>query len=79
MMEQEQVGSGNEVTPVYVSQLDACPSCGEGWLYGEGSRFSRIVGVYDVRLDRTVAWRCPDCGQEWDRNAVATLIGRSDG
>ena len=35
--------------------------------YGDETHFSRRVGVYDLALDRTMFWRCPDCGVEWDR------------
>lgn len=36
--------------------------------YGEGvTHFSRIIGIYSVEQDRTIAWACPDCGHEWDR------------
>lgn len=65
-----------------VSDLDACPECGTSWLaepipeasrhhYGGRTHFRRLIGIYDPRRDRTVAWRCPDCGTEWDRNAKA--------
>lgn len=26
------------------------------------THFSRRMGIYDVKQDRTVGWRCPDCG-----------------
>lgn len=88
---EQNTGRGDEdvtaPTPIYVSQLDACPSCGEDWLgpdipeasrhlYGGKTHFSKVIGVYDTSRDRTAAWRCPACGQEWDRNAVASHIGR---
>ena len=41
-----------------------CPHCNADWRDG---KFSRVLGVYDVRRDRTVAWKCPDCGREFDR------------
>lgn len=28
-------------------------------------RWKRQIGIYDMDRDRTVAWRCPDCGHEW--------------
>jgi len=33
----------------------------EGW-------FKREIAVYDRAKDRTVAYRCPDCGHEWNRS-----------
>jgi hypothetical protein len=38
--------------------------------YGCGGEphFSRIIGIYDIHLDRTVAWECPDCGKKTDRD-----------
>lgn len=32
--------------------------------YSPPYRWSRRIGIYDRDLDRTVAWRCPDCGDE---------------
>ena len=34
--------------------------------YGCGGEphYSRLIGIYDRERDRTVAWRCPDCGHE---------------
>ena len=29
--------------------------------------WGRRIGIYDMEKDRTVAWKCPDCGCEWDR------------
>jgi len=29
--------------------------------------WGREIGIYDMEKDRTVSWRCPDCGHEWDR------------
>lgn len=57
---------------------DRCPSCGVSLigdtipagirhLYGGATRFRREIGIYDRGLDRTVAYRCPDCGHEWPR------------
>lgn len=30
-------------------------------------RWGKAIGIYDMKKDRTVAWRCPDCKGEWDR------------
>lgn len=30
-------------------------------------QWGREIGIYDMTKDRTVAWRCPACGHEWDR------------
>lgn len=55
----------------YISQLDACPACGAQWEYTvDGKRYSHIFGVYDLNLDRTVAWMCPNCERKWSRNAL---------
>ncbi len=39
-------------------------------LYGATSTagwFDRKIAIYDRDRDRTVAYRCPDCGHQWDR------------
>lgn len=41
-----------------------CDGCGDALHY------SRLIGVYDPDRDRTVAWRCPDCGHEETRSQV---------
>ena len=30
-------------------------------------RWGRAIGIYSMEKDRTVAYRCPDCGHEWKR------------
>lgn len=30
-------------------------------------QWGRQLGIYDRDLDRTVAYRCPDCKHEWSR------------
>ena len=30
-------------------------------------RWSRSIAIYDLGADRTVKYRCPDCGYEWER------------
>ena len=41
-----------------------CNGCG-------GARhYSRRIAMYDPDRDRTVAWRCPDCGHEETRRQV---------
>lgn len=37
----------------------------ERHLFGGALFFSRKVAIYDVRLDRTVGYKCPTCGGEW--------------
>ena len=55
-----------------------CPSCQADWRaneiphehrkhYGKHTHFSRLILVSSLELDRGVAWRCPDCGEEWER------------
>ena len=38
--------------------------------YGCGNEphYTRLISVYDRQLDRTVAWRCPDCGHQEARS-----------
>jgi len=61
-----------------MSELTNCPSCkvnlqgdpipeASRETYGGSTHFKREIGIYDRDLDRTVAWRCPDCGHEWPR------------
>ena len=28
-------------------------------------QWGRQIGIYDMELDRTVRWQCPDCKHEW--------------
>lgn len=50
-----------------------CKKCGADWLgqeipekdresFGNHTNFSRRISMYDRDLDRTVAYKCPDCG-----------------
>lgn len=34
---------------------------------GDPRHGSRLIGIYDQGLDRTVSWLCPDCGVRWTR------------
>ena len=36
-------------------------------LFAGDGYFYRTIAIYDRGLDRTVAWKCPDCGNEWER------------
>ena len=39
-------------------------------MYGanrEKGRWGRTIALYDRDKDRTVAWKCPDCGHAWER------------
>jgi hypothetical protein len=39
-----------------------------GWSeHGEKNRWGRAIALYDMRADRTVAYRCPDCEKTWER------------
>jgi hypothetical protein len=29
--------------------------------------WGKAIGIYDTEVDRTVAWKCPDCGHQWGR------------
>ena len=33
---------------------------------GQG-RWGREIAQYSVEEDRTIGYRCPDCGHEWER------------
>lgn len=55
-----------------------CIACGADFLgeripeenrahYVVDEHFSRRMGVYCLDRDRTVAWKCPDCGHRVDR------------
>ena len=36
--------------------------------YGkETEYFSKVIGLYDERKDRTTHWLCPICGYKWER------------
>jgi len=56
-----------------------CPHCGVS-LRGDPiprksqhvfgcDHFGREIGIYDIASDRTVMWKCPDCGSMWPRKA----------
>lgn len=58
------------------SSKEYCPYCntnlqGKKPLESQNSygatHFTRKLGMYDLLEDRTVKWKCPDCGGEWDR------------
>ncbi len=68
-----------EHAPIDFTLFGACPKCEASWqgkpipedqqdLYGGTKWFSRVIGLYDRKTDRTVAWRCPDCGTTWHRD-----------
>ncbi len=52
---------------------DNCPGCDVTWIeepipmesrhyYGSSTHFRRQIAIYDLVLDCTVGWKCPDCG-----------------
>ena len=41
----------------------SCPYCGVDLRAPEGPPFKREIAIYSQRLDRTVGYRCPDCGK----------------
>ena len=52
----------------YIPDMDNCPTCGVQWdYYVDGKRYSLVLGVYDRSRDRTIAWRCPGCDDQWPR------------
>jgi len=61
---------------------EQCPECDQE-LQGDpipvkqqhmfgASHYSLKIGIYDHRLDRTIAWRCPFCSVEWARTEATT-------
>lgn len=61
----------------YDDCAEYCPSCGANLqgpsidadkqhLYG-ATHFSRKIGIYSMKEDRTIKWACPDCDFRWDR------------
>jgi hypothetical protein len=37
-----------------------------GWeQHGKLNRYSRAIGIYDFDKDRTIAYQCPDCEEEF--------------
>jgi hypothetical protein len=46
--------------------IQNCPACDTDLCDREnGPPFKREIGIYDRNKDRTVSWKCPDCGGEW--------------
>lgn len=55
-----------------------CPECGANWVssiipkesreyYSPPYFFSRLIGMYDMREDRTMYYVCPDCKTKFER------------
>lgn len=54
-----------------------CPNCGVSLLGDKvpdedqdmfkTTHFKREIGVYDIDLDMTVKYKCPDCDAYWDK------------
>lgn len=53
-----------------------CPHCGSDQTgavipadireyYGNETHFSRTIAIYDEVKDRTIEYKCPDCGKRW--------------
>lgn len=37
-----------------------------GWeKYGKNNRYNRAIAIYDFEKDRTIAYQCPDCEEEF--------------
>lgn len=57
-----------------IYRLEYCPACGSRWsVVKDGKRGTRIIAIYDRVQDRSIAWRCPDCGRQWDRGAEVEM------
>jgi predicted RNA-binding Zn-ribbon protein involved in translation (DUF1610 family) len=63
---------------ITVTRRDACPFCGVSLIgkpipkairaaYAPPYRWRREIAIYDREKDRTIAYKCPDCGKRWDR------------
>lgn len=61
-----------------MNNTDNCPHCNVSWLgekipeqdrekFGNATHFKREIGIYSLRRDMTIAWKCPDCGTYFDR------------
>ncbi len=35
-------------------------------MFGGHTHFLKVISIYNRDRDRTVKWKCPDCGHEWD-------------
>lgn len=63
--------------------MNECPKCWSDWIgasipekdreaFGGKTNFIRLIAIYDRGLDRTVGFRCPDCGFEFDRKSTTS-------
>lgn len=42
-----------------------CPYCKMPLSYESGGKvYSKLIGVYSHEQDKTIGWRCPNCGKE---------------
>ena len=53
---------GPTIEPTHRHLYGTVVECRHGC--GGEPHYSRLIGIYDMERDRTVAWRCPDCGHE---------------
>ena len=56
-----------ELCPYCQCNLQGEPIPKEQQISYGATHFSRKIGIYDLELDRTVKYCCPDCNREWDR------------
>lgn len=63
-----------DVTPGPADEPHNCPHCGVSLLaslipekhldsYGKSRWYKREIGQYDMVKDRTIGYKCPDCGK----------------
>ncbi|TVY06912.1 hypothetical protein [Paenibacillus cremeus] len=59
--------------------VELCPHCGADLIgdpipeekrrHANSPYFiKRRIGLYDLKLDRTTHWQCPDCEGTWERH-----------
>lgn len=49
-------------------ETENCPYCGADFRYGPNGEYSKLIAIYSRERDKTVAYRCPNCGKEDERD-----------
>ncbi|MFD1445778.1 hypothetical protein [Oceanobacillus profundus] len=63
----KQLTNNKENCPYCNADLQGEPILNEDQEWYGATHFTRKIGMYDLEKDRTIKWKCPDCGGEWDR------------